>query len=96
MNPGIQIFASEPHAVKGRKFAVSSFKKNLTFHMARAEVGGSDAEVDMLFGDKNKRGPSVGKTRRRIYTVVFTALYALAGWGLWKLKNWGVSCPIAR
>jgi len=48
------IRTSESHAVKGRKFAVSSFKKNLTFHMARAEVGGSDAEVDMLFGEQER------------------------------------------
>ncbi len=24
-----------------------------------------------------------------ISVIVFSALYALAGWGLWKLKNWG-------
>ena len=27
--------------------------------------------------------------------VVFTALYALAGWGLWKLKNWGRLLAVA-
>ena len=24
-----------------------------------------------------------------VLALVFAALYALAGWGLWKLKNWG-------
>jgi len=24
-----------------------------------------------------------------LLVITFTALYALAGWGLWKLKNWG-------
>ena len=30
-----------------------------------------------------------------IDVVVFTALYALAGWGLWKLKNWGRLLAVA-
>jgi hypothetical protein len=30
-----------------------------------------------------------------VLAVVFSALYALAGWGLWKLKNWGRLLAVA-